>query len=87
MAIMKNIILKDNFDDDKQFTNAYIRVNSLSGNKKEVRVSIGIYREENGQNICNQQLVFTPDLNAINFIAQAYEAMKKDQRFAGATDC
>jgi hypothetical protein len=87
MALTKNIILKDNFDDDKQFVNAYIKVDSLSGNKEEMRVMVGIYREKDKQKINSQQLVFVPSLNGVNFISQAYEAMKKDQRFEGATDC
>lgn len=87
MALTKNIVLKDNFDDDKQFVNAYIKVDSLSGNKEEMRVMVGIYREKDKQKINSQQLVFVPNLNSVNFISQAYEAMKKDQRFEGATDC
>jgi len=87
MALTKNIVLKDNFDDDKQFVNAYIKVDSLSGNKEEMRVMVGIYREKDKQKINSQQLVFVPSLNGVNFISQAYEAMKKDQRFEGATDC
>ena len=87
MALTKNIVLKDNFDDDKQFANAYIKVDSLSGNKEEMRVMVGIYREKDKQKINNQQLVFVPNLNGVNFISQAYEAMKKDLRFESATDC
>jgi hypothetical protein len=87
MALTKNIVLKDNFDDDKQFVNAYIKVDSLSGNKEEMRVMVGIYREKDKQKINSQQLVFVPNLNGVNFISQAYEAMKKDKRFEGATDC
>ena len=87
MALTKNIVLKDNFDDDKQFANAYIKVDSLSGNKEEMRVMVGIYREKDKQKINSQQLVFVPNLNGVNFISQAYEAMKKDLRFESATDC
>jgi hypothetical protein len=87
MALTKTIVLKDNFDDDKQFSNAYIKVDSLSGNKTQMRVSIGVYRDKNGQSISKQQVIFTPDLSGINFIAQAYAAMKKDARFANAIDC
>lgn len=87
MALTKTIVLKDNFDDDKHFLNAYIKVDSLSGNKTQMRVSIGVYREKNGQSISNQQVIFTPDLSGANFIAQAYAAMKQDARFANAIDC
>lgn len=87
MALMKNIVLKDNFGDDKHFANAYIKVDSLSGSKKEMRAAIGVYREKDGSKIDNQQITFVPDLSGNNFISQAYEAMKQDHRFAGSTDC
>ena len=86
MALIKNISLIDNFGDEKQFANCYIKVHSLTGNKNQMRVSIAIYREKNGQNISNQEIIFSPDLSGSNFIEQAYNAMKNDQRFAGATD-
>jgi hypothetical protein len=87
MALKKNIVLQDNFGDSKQFANAYIKVDSLDGGKKEMRGLIGVYREKNGNKISNQQVSFIPNLDGVNFIAQAYEAMKQDARFAGATDC
>jgi hypothetical protein len=87
MALKKNIVLQDNFGDDKQFANAYIKVDSLDGSKKEMRGLIGVYREKDGNKISNQQISFVPNLAGNNFIAQAYEAMKQDARFAGAVDC
>jgi hypothetical protein len=87
MAIAKNIVLKDNFGDDKSFSNAYFKVDSLSGNKRQIRVEIGVYREKEGKRIENYQIAFVPDLAGNNFIAQAYEAMKQDPRFAGTVDC
>ena len=87
MALRKNIVLQDNFGDDKQFANAYIKVDSLEGNKKEMRAAIGIYREKDGKKISNQQISFVPTLDGNNFIAQAYEAMKQNARFADAIDC
>jgi hypothetical protein len=87
MALLKNIVLKDNFGDDKQFVNSYIKVDSLSGNKEEMRIAIGIYREKDGQKISNQQAVFSPNLNGVNFISQAYAHLKTLPEFAGAIDC
>ncbi len=87
MALTKNIVLKDNFNDDKQFNNAYIKVDLVSGNKTLMRISIGIYREKDGQQLNGQQFVFTPDLNGKNFLAQAYDHLKTLPEFAGAVDC
>lgn len=87
MALTKSIVLKDNFGDDKQFVDSYIKVDSLSGNKKEMCIAIGIYREKDGQKISNQQAAFSPNLNGKNFIAQAYEHLKTLSEFSDATDC
>lgn len=87
MALTKDIVLKDNFGDDKQFVNSYIKVDSLSGNKEEMCIAVGIYREKDGQKISNQQVVFLPNLNGKNFITQAYEHLKTLSEFSGATDC
>ena len=87
MALIKNIVLKDNFNDDKQFVNAYIKIDSLSGNIKVMNITINTYREKDGQQINCQQLVFVPDLNGKNFFAQAYDYLKTLPEFAGATDC
>lgn len=87
MALKKTISLQDNFGDDKQFANAYIKVDSLDGNKNEMRAAVGVYREKEGKKISNQQVSFVPNLDGVNFIAQAYETMKQDARFSGAVDC
>lgn len=87
MALAKNIVLKDNFGDDKPFGNAYFKVDSVSGDKRQMRVEIGVYKEKDGKRIENYQIAFVPDLSGNNFIAQAYAAMKQDPRFAGAVDC
>ena len=87
MALAKNIVLKDNFGDDKQFSNAYIKVDLLNGSKKEMRVAIGFYKQKDGQKINSQQATFIPDLSGANFIAQAYDHLKTMPEFAGAVDC
>ena len=87
MALTKNIVLKDNFNDEKQFNNAYIKVDLLSGNKKLMRISTGIYREKDGQQLKVQQFAFTPDLNSKNFLAQDYDHLKTLPEFSGAVDC
>jgi hypothetical protein len=87
MALAKNIVLQDNFGDDKQFSNAYIKVDFLSGSKTDMRVAIGVYKEKDGKKINSQQATFIPNLSGSNFIAQAYEHLKTMPEFAGAVDC
>jgi hypothetical protein len=87
MALIKNIILQDNFGDDKQFTNVYLKVDSFMGSKKEIRFEIGFYREKDGKKLNIQQVNFIPTLDGKNFIAQAYDHLKTLPEFAGAIDC
>jgi hypothetical protein len=87
MALAKNIVLKDNFGDDKEFANAYLKVEYLSGNKTEMSFALGFYRGKDGKKIDNQQFIFIPNLSGENFIAQAYRHLKTLPEFAGATDC
>jgi hypothetical protein len=37
--------------------------------------------------VCTKEYSFVPDMNGANFIAQAYEALKKEPEFADAVDC
>ena len=87
MALIKNIVLKDNFGDDKEFANAYLKIEHLSGNKTEMSFSLGIYRGKDNKKIDNQQFIFVPNLDGENFIKQAYNHLKTLPEFAGATDC
>lgn len=37
--------------------------------------------------VCTKEYPFVPDMNGANFIAQAYQALKKDPEFADAVNC
>ena len=87
MALKKQITLKSNFGDDVLFSDAYIKVESLMGNKSQFRVDVAIHKKQNEQIISRNDYLFTPDLNGENFIAQAYNYLKTLPEFAGATDC
>ena len=87
MALTKQIVLISNFGDNVLFDKAYIKVDSLNGNKEQMRAYVSTYKKENEQLISRKNYCFTPNLNDKNFIAQAYDYIKTLPEFAGATDC
>ena len=87
MALTKQITLVSNFGDSVSFDKTYIKVDSLVGNKEQMRVYVSTYKKQNEQLISRKNYSFTPDLTGKNFIAQAYDYIKTLPDFSGATDC
>lgn len=87
MALTKQITLVSNFGDSVSFDEAYIKVDSLTGNKEQMRAYVSTYKKENEQIISRKNYSFTPNLNGKNFIAQAYAHLKTLPEFTGASDC
>jgi hypothetical protein len=87
MALTKQITLVSNFGDSVSFDEAYIKVESLVGNKEKMRVNVSTHKKENEQIIQRNSYSFTPNLSGKNFIAQAYTYLKTLDEFADATDC
>ncbi len=91
MALRKNIeVTPKGFDTSSQLSNAYIRVDSISGNKNNIDATVVFYNDKDDQKIPAQVKTyrFSPDTDqsAKNFIAQAYEHLKTLSDFSGATD-
>jgi len=90
MALSKTIeYTPDGFSQPAVLQNAYIRVESISGNKNSLTFSVVAYNKQNADMVSAQimSFVFVPSMTASNFIAQAYEHLKTLPEFAGATDC
>jgi hypothetical protein len=90
MALTKNVVfLPSGFDTPAQISNAYIRVESINGNKNRINVTVAIGKK-NEDNFLIAQTIncsFVPNLDGQNFIAQAYEHLKTLPEFSGSTDC
>ncbi len=85
MALQKTINL--NFHgQDVSFSDSYIRVESLRGNKNEMTSVVVTYTSDQGRSIKSGEYTFNPDLSGGNFITQAYAHLKTLTEFAGATD-
>jgi hypothetical protein len=87
MALKKQITLKSNFGDDVTFNEAYIKVETLIGNKTQIRIDVSVHKKQGEQIVDRKNYFFTPNLDGNNFIAQAYEHIKTLPEFAGYMDC
>jgi hypothetical protein len=87
MALEKTVTLIDNFKEAVVFRNAYIRVESISGSKNKLDVTVSTYKKANELKLATEYFSFAPVLDQSNFIAQAYEHLKSLPEFADAVDC
>lgn len=90
MALRKDIqFTPSGFDSAASLKNAYIKVETLSGNKNTLEITVIIYSEKDGAKAPVQATkhTFSPSMDGGNFIAQAYAHLKTLPEFAGATDC
>jgi hypothetical protein len=87
MALKKQITLISNFDDAVVFTDSYIKVEKLDGNKNKIEITVFFYKKQNEKVVDSKIYSFVPTLDGHNFIAQAYDYLKTLPEFAGATDC
>lgn len=87
MAIKKSITLESNFGDLVVFTDAYIKVVNLGGNKENLSADYAVLKEKDGRFLKAGSVSFAPVLEGDNFIAQAYEQLKTLPEFADAVDC
>jgi hypothetical protein len=86
MALKKQITLKSSFGDDVSFSDAYIKVENVTGNKLQIRADVSIHKKFNDQIVDRKYYAFIPNMDS-NFIAQAYWHLKTLPEFEGATDC
>lgn len=90
MAISKNITLNNGLT----VNNAYIRVDTISGFKGGLDISVNSYVSkevfEDGQGYLEQKIYnFVPDVSdtALNFIKQGYEYLKTLDEYKDTVDC
>jgi len=87
MALTKTITLQNNFGENSEFKEAYIRVDSIEATKYSVKATIGYYKKGGQDFLTNYLVSFEPNLDGDNFIKQTYEYLKTLPEFADATDC
>ncbi|HBS43934.1 MAG TPA: hypothetical protein DEA91_04655 [Paenibacillus sp.] len=89
MALKKNIVLKN----DLQVKDAYIRIDTVSGSKDSLNISVNSYVSQdafnNGKGYLEQNFyTFTPSVkdDSANFIKQGYEFLKSLTEYNGSVD-
>lgn len=89
MALQKTIVLGNGLTVE----NAYIRIDTVSGYKEQITVSVNFYVSQEGfnggQGYLEQKFYsFVPNVSdtSADFIKQGYEYLKTLEEFAGATD-
>lgn len=88
MAISKTIKLKNNFQEESIFPDAYFRIDKLDGSKYLILITVGCYKANELTLLYETKVSFVPDLNSnSNFIKQGYEYLKALPEFTDATDC
>jgi hypothetical protein len=87
MALQKTLQLVDNFGEQITILDAYIKVESVAGNKEMVSYDLAIYRVKDGQKLTTFKHEFAPEMQGGNFIEQAYLDAKKLPEHVGAKDC
>jgi hypothetical protein len=65
----------------------YIKVHSIQGDKQFMRVTIAFCADKDQQPFDLTEAIFEPSMEGGNFIAQAYNHIKRLPEFAGAVDC
>lgn len=86
MALKKDFTLRA-YNQDVVVKDAYLKVMHVSGNKTTLQVIVGVFQEKDGNLLEKVDTSFSPKMNAVNFIQQAYEHLKTQPEFAGAEDC
>lgn len=87
MALKQNV----NFENGISLNNAYIKILKLSGNKENIFLEVGVFKDFNytdDKYVKKSYYNFKPNVadNSDNFIKQGYEFLKTLEEFKGAMD-
>jgi hypothetical protein len=90
MALRKSIFFTPNgYDSQASLTNAYVKVETISGGKQNLMVNVGFYNDKTSPmtKAKTNTYEFAPSMDGENFVKQAYEHLKTLPEFYGANDC
>lgn len=99
MALFNNIKFKKTYrwlndfgyneviEKEKEY-NAYIRIESVEGNKENMKICVVYYENDSAKKILQRKYyTFVPTMDDKNFIKQGYEFLKTLPKFINAVDC
>lgn len=84
---LKKTITRIAFGQSVAVPDAYIKVESVTGNKAIIHANVSFMTASDGQEIDSLRVGFEPSIDGGNFIKQAYEHLKTLPEFDGAVDC
>ena len=87
MALTKTVTLINNFGEQSEFPEAYLRVDRVEMTKTTGTAHVGYYKEGGQGFLTSASFPFIPDLEGDNSIKQAYDQLKTLPEFADAVDC
>jgi hypothetical protein len=80
--------LKKNFEHNgMKVVDGYLKVINVNGDKNRVAAVLSYAVDQSHDLIKTQQFSFVPNMDAGNFIQQAYKYIKSLNGFEDATDC
>jgi hypothetical protein len=86
MALKNTFKIQDAFG-ERSFSDAYTKVEAISGGKDNLVVFARTRTQPGGACLHETRVQFVPDLGGNNFIKQAYTHLKLRDEFANAEDC
>lgn len=88
MALQKTVTLTDNFDEDVQITDCYIKIGEIKGGKSLLIAYADYHKTSSSGSILRKKFSFVPSVadGSDNFIKQAYEHLKALSEFSDAID-
>lgn len=88
MALLNKFVeRKPGFTGELTFEGAYWKVTKVSGDKNAIFFDVAVLTQKDGASLADRQYSYVPVLDGDNFIAQAYQHLKKLKDFEGAIDC
>lgn len=89
MALNKNITLKNNFGENTEIKNAYIKVACVETTKENSLAIVEYKKNIDAEPIVKESFNFKSDIseNSKNALIQAYLHLKTLPEFDGAVDC
>lgn len=88
MALIANVSLIDNFQEQITFLNAYIRIEKVLATRVGSTIDVIVFRQKDGQQLARKSYDFSAELEpGENHLRQAYLHLKTLSDFSDATDC
>lgn len=87
MALSTTLTRTNNFGQETDLPDSYIKIVSAHVTKDEIQACINVFTKKEGKNLLTELCVLPHDIDGPNPIKQAYLYLKTLPEFADAVDC